>query len=82
MSTETSSNLGPKMLLTLPELREILGISRDTAYRFMQTSDFPQPLRIGQRLQWLRSEIEAWIISRPRGRMSRKDLAANGGDEE
>jgi predicted DNA-binding transcriptional regulator AlpA len=80
MSTETSSNLGPKMLLTLPELREILGISRDTAYRLMQTPDFPQPLRLTQRLQWLRVEIEAWVMSRPRGRVSKKDLT-DGGEE-
>jgi prophage regulatory protein len=48
---------------------EVTGVSRTTLWRLRQTGQFPAPVRLGgsntRAVGWLRSDVEAWIHSRP-----------------
>ena len=53
-------------ILRLAAVREKLGISKATVYRWMQTEGFPAPLCLGPRaVGWLESSIDKWLASRP-----------------
>ena len=53
-------------MLTLPELMEILKVSRASIYRLLRDDPaFPSAVKFGVRQnRWPRSEIEAWIEGR------------------
>lgn len=54
-------------LLRLPEVRQQTGLSTATIYRLMGAGQFPQSLRLTQRLvSWRQGEIRLWKQSRPR----------------
>ena len=54
-------------LLTRRDVEKWCQIARTTIYRLMRAGQFPEPIRIGPRaVRWLRSEVEAWLASRPR----------------
>lgn len=54
-------------LLTRRDVEKWCQIARTTIYRLMRADQFPEPIRIGPRaVRWLRSEVEAWLASRPR----------------
>ena len=43
------------------------GARKSTLYRWMQASDFPEPLKIGPKaIRWWADEIQEWIDSRER----------------
>lgn len=45
----------------------IVGLSKSTIDRLRKAGDFPAPILLGQQaLGFLRSEIEAWLATRPR----------------
>lgn len=48
--------------IRLPELRSIVGCSRDTIFRSIKSGSFPAPTRLGARaIGWLESEIRDWM---------------------
>ena len=50
----------------LPEVVAICGLSRSTIYEMIGRGEFPAPVRLGARaVGWRRSDIEAWLDSRP-----------------
>ncbi|MCY4648777.1 MAG: AlpA family phage regulatory protein [bacterium] len=53
----------------MPAVVAATGLSRTTLWRLRQTGEFPAPVRLGgdgsRAVGWLRSDIEAWIRSRP-----------------
>ena len=50
----------------LPEVVAICGIWRSTVYEMIQRGEFPGPVKLGARaVGWRRSDIEAWLESRP-----------------
>jgi predicted DNA-binding transcriptional regulator AlpA len=53
-------------LLSPNKVAELLGISRVTLWRMRQEDDtFPSPYQITERrIGFLKSEIEAWVMSR------------------
>lgn len=57
-------------LMTIDEIADFLRISKVTVYRFLDKnkkyydSEFPQPVRIGRSVAWIKSEIEAWVSSK------------------
>lgn len=54
-------------LLTRTEVERRVGLKRSALYRMMRAGQFPLPLKIGARaVRWPSSEIEAWLVSRPR----------------
>ena len=43
------------------------GLSRASIYRYVARGDFPCRRRIGRgRVAWVASEVNAWMVSRPR----------------
>ncbi len=56
-------------VLRMPAVVAATGLSRTTLWRLRQTGEFPTPVRLGgdtsRAVGWLRSDIEAWIHSRP-----------------
>ncbi len=51
--------------LRLADVKEKIGLSRATIYRFMECGTFPKPVRLGARaIGFLDSDIDAWIASR------------------
>jgi prophage regulatory protein len=60
-------------LLSWPQLKERIPFTRQYLLRLEQAGLFPRRRRVGQnRIAWLESEIDDWILSRP---------ASNGHDE-
>lgn len=50
----------------LPEVVAICGISRSTIYEMIHRDEFPPQVKLGARaVGWHRSDIEAWLASRP-----------------
>jgi len=54
--------------LRLPEVEKISGKKRSTIYRDIAAGAFPAPYDLGngRSVGWLSTEINAWILSRPR----------------
>jgi len=56
-----------KMLLTLKDLRAMLGVSRGTLYRWVDLGLFPKQIHLGSLSRWNRSEVEAWLATKRTG---------------
>ena len=53
------------MLLRLPQVKEITGLSRSTIYNWITVGRFPRPAKLGPRsVAWVREEIETWVNAR------------------
>lgn len=47
-------------------VEKVLGIKTTALYRMMKESGLPKPIRLGaRRVMWKRSDVLAWIDSRP-----------------
>jgi predicted DNA-binding transcriptional regulator AlpA len=54
--------------LRLKELKERIGVSRATIYRWAKDYDFPRPVKLGPGTSaWRQSEVDKWLQRRPRG---------------
>ena len=54
-----------QMILRLPNVKAITGLSRSTIYLRMSEGTFPQKINIGPRaVGWLRSEVADWMEQR------------------
>lgn len=52
-------------LLRLPEVMELVGLSKPSVYRLMKTGDFPKAKKISARaVRWIKCEIDDWISSK------------------
>lgn len=52
-------------ILRMPQVCDLLSLSRSTIYRLIESGDFPEKIQITPRLVGFRShDIEAWINSR------------------
>ena len=51
-------------LLRLPELIRMIGVSRATIYRYVDSGRIPRPIRLSTRcIAWRASEITAWMAA-------------------
>jgi prophage regulatory protein len=65
------------MLLRLPGVKEMTGLSRSTIYSWITAGRFPAPVKLGPRsVAWVKEEIEAWVNARITE--SRKRAAPHG----
>jgi predicted DNA-binding transcriptional regulator AlpA len=56
--------VAPEDLAGLQEIAEMLGVTKPTAYRYIDRPDFPQPLgEISAGRVWLRRDVEKWAKS-------------------
>lgn len=51
-------------LLSPTQVGELLGVCRQTVYKYYHTGKIPQPCKfgLGRRLKWIRPEVEKWIL--------------------
>lgn len=53
------------ILLRLPEVVALLGLSSATIHRMMNSGEFPRPVPISRRsVRWERASVEAWLDER------------------
>ncbi len=72
---ETSSSeradvkLAPgRTVLPIREVVRRIGLSRSTIYELIRRGEFPAPIQLTpNRVGWLSEEVDAWLVSRPRG---------------
>ncbi len=51
-----------KRIIRLPDVLELVGLSKATIYRYIQEGSFPKPRKIGSRaVAWATAEIDEWI---------------------
>jgi predicted DNA-binding transcriptional regulator AlpA len=56
-----SRGMSPDELAGLSEVAEMLGVTTRTVQRYMERSDFPEPVeRLAGGRIWRRAEVEAW----------------------
>jgi prophage regulatory protein len=61
----SSAALDDVVLLRLPEVKAITGLSKSTLYVLIQEKNFPPPVRVGARaVAWVRSEVKQWAAGR------------------
>ena len=54
-----------QMILRLPKVKAITGLSRSTIYLRMSEGTFPKHISLGSRaVGWLKSEVNAWMEER------------------
>jgi len=54
-----------QMILRLPKVKAITGLSRSTIYLRMSDGTFPKHISLGSRaVGWLRSEVSDWMEKR------------------
>jgi prophage regulatory protein len=55
---------GGEQLLRLPQLQEILGISRATIYRYVNSGKLPAPVKLSAKcVAWRASAINQWLAT-------------------
>ena len=63
--TPNENQYHPLKLLTEPELRAILSISRSSVHRLARAGVLPRGIRIGKRgIRWRLRDIERWLETR------------------
>jgi prophage regulatory protein len=62
---ESHQNLPVDVLLRLPRVKAVTGLSRSTLYALIAQSKFPPPIRISERaVAWPASAVHEWIEAR------------------
>ena len=76
MSTRSKYSVSPNpRMLRMSEVARWLGVSRTTIYKWIRDGFLPQPIILGGQNQnnsasrWREDEIQAWLDSRPVGRI-------------
>jgi prophage regulatory protein len=70
MNNHESKN-SQEAILRLKEVKSRTGLSRSTIYLAVKNDLFPKPIKLGLRsVGWVESEINTWILSRIKNRMS------------
>ena len=61
--------MNEQIILRMPAVLAMTGISRSRIYVYMsrETDPFPRPIRLGPNsVGWLKSEVQEWLASRQR----------------
>ena len=59
--TEERLATGVEPLLSVDDLAACLKVHRNTIYRWIRQSHFPQPIRCGRGLRWSAHVVRDWI---------------------
>lgn len=63
-SGKVERTMWPGRLIRLPEVCELLGVSRSTVYKWVAENSFPPPVRVSERaVRWRIEDIQAWRSS-------------------
>jgi prophage regulatory protein len=61
----------PVRLIRFPEVQRRVSLGKVALWRLRREGRFPQPVRLGSRIAFIESEVEAWIEERIRERDQR-----------
>lgn len=50
--------------LRLPAVTALTGLARSTIYKFIQTQNFPEPVKLGRASAWPADAVHTWCRSR------------------
>ena len=64
--TESSDPSIRRLLISVKDIAQQLGLGQRTIWRWADLGRFPAPRKIGGRRMWLVTEVEAWVESRPK----------------
>ncbi len=64
----------PLVLMRIPQILEIMPISRATFCSMVKNGEFPKPIKIGRSSLWTQEQVQAYI----RERISESDKARQG----
>lgn len=64
----------PLVLMRIPQILEIMPISRATFCSMVKNGEFPRPIKIGRSSLWTQEQVQAYI----RERISESDKAWQG----
>lgn len=56
--------INKESLMTFKSVAAVTGISRTTMKRLTESGKFPRPVRVGGKIAYVSSEIDAWINER------------------
>ena len=63
-ATATSKGMpGADRLLDVSEVAAALGISKSSVYSMRYVGEAPPAIKLGNRLRWRRSDVEAWLAA-------------------
>lgn len=48
-------------ILRLPNVLQLVGLSRSSVYARIQAGTFPAPIKMGHSSGWIESEVQGWI---------------------
>lgn len=51
----------PRRILRLPDVRQLVGLSRSSIYARIQAGTFPSPIKMGHSSGWIEREVQDWI---------------------
>ncbi|WP_108484562.1 helix-turn-helix transcriptional regulator [Oceaniglobus ichthyenteri] len=55
----------PTIILRLPSVLHITGLSRSTTYAMIAEGNFPRPIKLGKRaVGWKEADVAAWVNNR------------------
>lgn len=54
-------------MISIDDLSKYMGVPRKTIYSWFYRDIMPQPIKVGQRVLFVREEIVAWLKSKRRG---------------
>jgi len=63
-------------ILRMPQVVEMVGLSRASIYNKMRDEAFPRQVKLGRLSGWLESEVQDWI--QERARLSRPSSPTDG----
>jgi prophage regulatory protein len=65
---ETLPVSGAGKLLRVPQVLDRLGCSRSTLYKMVRKGQFPQQMKIGEKISaWPEAQVERWLADRAPG---------------
>lgn len=69
------------ILLSLPQVLGVVGVSKATLYRHIAEGAFPRPIRVGQhRVSWIEAEVHGYLTQRIQER--NEALQGGGGNHD
>lgn len=55
-----------KMVYSIDDLKEVIGLSKWTVYDLIKKGKFPRPVQLSaNRVGWRAGEIQSWVDGRP-----------------
>ena len=65
---DTTQEERRESVLTLTDVEALLGVHADTLRAYVGKGELPRPRQVGRVIFWIRSELDAYLVSAPLAR--------------